>query len=80
MVRINRDIFISEENIQRVLSNVTKFCSLCYKEFNQSEELFLNSNSYEYICKECACKLSQELDNKTDMTIENIDNSNISLF
>jgi len=62
MCQVNQDIFIYESDRARVFSNITKYCSKCYKEFEESEEIYLNSSTYEYICKSCACSLSQELE------------------
>jgi len=69
MVDINLDFFIKESDNVRVLENITKYCSNCYKELSYDDEIYLYINNYEYICNECACCLTQELDTKEECEI-----------
>ena len=74
MREINQEVFILESDKNRVLKNITKYCSKCYKEFNIDDELFLNMKTYEYICKECACCLSEEILTNQECTIVECEN------
>ncbi len=70
MVTINQNIFIKEQDSLRILKNITKYCSKCYKELKEDEDIYLNILTYEYICNSCACCLSEELDTKEDSILE----------
>ncbi len=80
MIQINSEFFILENNKNKILNNITKYCSKCYKEFSQNDEIFLNKNNYEYICKDCACCLTQEIDNFEDECDINECKSEVTLF
>jgi hypothetical protein len=70
MVQINSEIFIEQNNTKRVLNNITKYCSKCYKEFEDNEKIYLNTQTYEYICSLCACCLSEELETNKECILE----------
>jgi hypothetical protein len=77
MVQINLDIFIPESNRDRVINGVTKYCSKCYKEFSPDEEIYLNSNNYEYLCSSCTCCLSEELQTNQECMLDCQDESSL---
>ena len=64
MVPINFDMFILENNKQKVFNNITTYCSNCYKEFKEDEAIYLNTTTYEYICHSCALYLSEKINIK----------------
>ncbi len=70
MLNINSEFFIKESQTLKVLENITNYCSKCYKELTNKDELYLNTNNYEYICQECACCLSEELQTKQECVLE----------
>jgi hypothetical protein len=77
MQQINPDFFIKENNPSKVLENITKYCSKCYKELTYKDTIYLNTNSYEYICNSCACCLSQEIDTNSECTITECQESSL---
>ncbi len=70
MVMINEEIFIKEQNSKKILNNITKYCSKCYREISTKEDIYFNSLTYEYICSSCACCLSEELETKQESILE----------
>ncbi len=79
MIQINSEIFIPESDKQRVMQNITKYCAKCYKEFELNEAIYLNTQTYEYICNSCACCLSEELETKKECILNECQ-SEVALF
>jgi len=78
MVQIDKDIFIPQIDKERVLKNISKYCSKCYKEFDSSEDIYFDTTTYEYICSRCASNLSEELESYKEC-VESYENE-ASLF
>ncbi len=66
---VNETIFLQTKIDEKILQNLSKYCSSCYKELQLNEIAFLDTQSYTIICYECACCKSQELEeeNECDM-------------
>lgn len=62
MCRINFDLFLENRVDNNVLQNITKYCSHCYRELLLDEQIYLNQQTYSYLCSDCACELSEALE------------------
>ena len=79
MVTINRDIFLEQSADRNILDNVTKYCSKCYNEFSEQDLLYYDVENYNYLCKSCACCISEELQTNEECLLDECDNE-ASLF
>ena len=79
MVTINRDIFLEQSADRKVLENVSRFCSRCYSEFNENDFIYYDVENIRYLCSNCACCLSEELQTKQECLME-CDEEDATLF
>ena len=63
MNNINLDIFREEIATKPILENVTKYCTKCYSKLIPNSYIYFNTQNYEYICVDCAIKLSENMQN-----------------
>ena len=61
MSQINKELFLEQEAQSQILERVTKYCNSCYKEFSEGEFIYYDTNTCNYLCTECACCKTQEL-------------------
>lgn len=61
MCQVNENFFIGKLVDTDTLQNITKYCSNCYKELELDERVYLYQETYNYLCSNCACELSEEL-------------------
>ncbi len=52
--------FIEQPMTIKIMQCVTDVCSECYKDFKEGEESFYDTESFRYLCKECANRICQE--------------------
>ena len=62
MVTINKDIFLEQSADRKILENVSKFCSRCYSEFNETDFIYYDVENIRYLCSNCACCISEVRD------------------
>ena len=62
MNNINLDIFREEIATKPILENVTKYCTKCYSKLIPNSYIYFNTQKYEYICVDCAIKLSENIE------------------
>jgi hypothetical protein len=62
MCNINQNLFLESMADVHLLQNITKYCAKCYKELQLDEPVYLNEENYSYICSDCACEISQSLE------------------
>lgn len=68
--------FLGQTATVQILSNVTSFCSECYKEIAQDEFIYYDMKNCRYICQSCQEKIQENL----DMDCEPINTKEKSLF
>ena len=61
MCQINENYFLSSKVDNNILQNITKYCSACYGELQLEEKIYLDQETYSYLCKSCACEKSEEI-------------------
>jgi hypothetical protein len=61
MSTIDQDIFLEQEAKSDILERVTRYCNLCYKEFSSGEFIYYDTQTCNYLCSDCACCKTQEL-------------------
>jgi hypothetical protein len=69
MNTINSDIFLEQEASLDILQRVTKYCTNCYKEFSSGEFVYYDTQSCNYLCSDCACCKTQELEDELECDI-----------
>lgn len=80
MIAINRDYFLEELASKKILENVASFCGKCYKEFIEEELIFYDVENYRYLCKNCACCISEELETKKECTLQECEEPSLFTF
>ncbi len=70
MVTINQDIFLEQNANSKILENVTKFCSRCYNEFKENDFIYYDIENFRYLCGECACCISEELQTSQECLLD----------
>ena len=70
MVTINKDIFLEQNADDKILQNVTKFCSNCYKEFEKGEYIYYDVENFRYLCLECTCCISEEMQTQQECLLD----------
>ena len=70
MVTINKDIFLEQSADRKILENVSKFCSRCYSEFNETDFIYYDVENIRYLCSNCACCISEELETQQECLME----------
>jgi len=63
---INKDLFLEQEAQSQILQRVTKYCNNCYKEFKEGEFIYYDTQTFNYLCSECACCKTQEIEDKVE--------------
>jgi len=66
MDKINSELFLQECADSKILQNVTKYCAKCYKEFKENELIYFDTQNITYLCFECACCISEELQTNSE--------------
>ena len=79
MSAINKEIFLEQNADSKILNNVTKYCNECYKEFEENEFIYFDVDNYRYLCNQCACCISEELETKQECLMDDC-NEEGSLF
>ncbi len=74
MVEINHEIFLQQRADSHILENVSKFCARCYNEFEKGDIIYFDAESYRYICHECACCVSEELQTHQECLLDECEN------
>ena len=69
MSTINQELFLQQSANKNILENVTKYCSRCYKEFSEGDFIYYDLENIRYLCKECACCISEELQTNSECDI-----------
>ncbi|NPA50326.1 MAG: hypothetical protein GXO02_01700 [Epsilonproteobacteria bacterium] len=69
---IDTIVFQELKNIQRRV----KYCAKCYKEFNETETIYYNMETFSYLCFDCALELSSNETKKE----EDEEREGLSLF
>jgi len=67
---INKDIFLEQNADKKILENVTKYCTRCFNEFKEDEFIYYNVENFNYLCSDCACCISEELETKEECLME----------
>ncbi len=80
MITINRNYFLEELADKKIIKNVTTLCAKCYKEFKEEEVIFYDIENLRYICKNCACCLSEELETKAECTLQECEEPSLFAF
>lgn len=70
MCQINDNLFLQSQVSSDVLQNITRYCSNCYKELELDDLIYLNQETYNYICNQCACEISQQHQELADQESE----------
>ncbi len=70
MVAINKEIFLEQSANRKILENVSKFCSRCYSEFKENDFIYYDVENYRYLCSNCACCISEELQTQQECLME----------
>jgi hypothetical protein len=78
MNKINSELFLEQNANSKILQNVTKYCARCYKEFKKDEVIYFDTQNISYLCFECACCISEEL--QTHSECELLECESASLF
>ncbi len=58
---VNNKSLLQQEATPIILKNVSQYCAKCYQEFKESDTLYYDMQEYCYLCKECAKKRQQKL-------------------
>jgi len=80
MSAINKDIFLEENADKKILNNVTKYCTNCYKEFQENEFVYYDIENFRYLCQRCACCISEEIETNQECLLDECEEQGGSLF
>jgi len=79
MLTVNKDIYLEQRADSKILNNVTKYCTECYKELQENKLIYFDIKNYRYLCDLCACSISEELKTKQEHIVNDY-NTKESLF
>ncbi len=61
MCQINENYFLGLKVDRHTLQNITKYCSECYSELELEQKIYLDQETYNYLCQSCACQKSEAI-------------------
>jgi len=80
MCQINENYFLGSLVDSNILQNITRYCSECYTELQVDDKIYLYQETYNYLCKSCACKKSEELQAKEETLTDEYEEEGGGLF
>ena len=64
------ECFVEQVGTPRILQYVSRYCAECYREFQEGEKLYYDTQSYRYLCRECAERFAERLDEACEVVDE----------
>ena len=67
---MNDQCFVAQQSSEKILEFVTRYCTECYREFTVGETIYYDMQTYRYLCRDCAEKLSERMDEQCEIVEE----------
>ncbi|WP_456433682.1 hypothetical protein [Nitratifractor sp.] len=67
---MNGVCFVEQIGNAELFERVGHYCAECYREFAEGEPIYYDMQEFRYLCRECADRLSQRMNERCEVVEE----------